>query len=119
MQVSAEFSLFVSGYQENISTAGLLLNNNPDLELTWGKDGEQRLTLANISMLQPQQSWQRYRALVTTGQGAAQDYKLELKAARGGGVLALDDISVDLVPLVGEQYVREEEEEESSTEEGG
>ena len=36
-------------------------------------------------------------------------------------MLALDDISVDLVPLVGEQYVREEEEEEEdiSTEEEG
>ena len=30
---------------------------------------------------------------------------MELRAARGGGVLALDDVSVDLVPLVGEQYV--------------
>ena len=40
----------------------------------------------------------------------------------GEGVLALDDISVDQVPLVGEQYVREEEEEEEeyiSTEEEG
>ena len=39
----------------------------------------------------------------------------------GEGVLALDDISVNLVPLVGEQYVREEEEEEEdiSTEEEG
>ena len=36
-------------------------------------------------------------------------------------MLALDDISVDLVPLVGEQYVREEEEGEvtGSQEEGG
>ena len=46
---------------------------------------------------------------VTTGQGSTKDYTLEVRAARGGGVLALDDISVDLVPLVGEQYVREEE----------
>jgi len=98
----------VSGYQKNLSTTGFLLDNNPDLELTWGQDGGQSSTLANISMLQPQQSWQRYRALVTTEQGATGDYKLELKAARGGGVLALDDVSVDLVPLVGEQYVREE-----------
>ena len=37
---------------------------------------------------------------------------MELRAARGGGVLALDDVSVDLVPLVGEQYVRDEEEED-------
>ena len=47
---------------------------------------------------------------MTTGQGATHDYKLELRGARGGGVLALDDISVDLVPLVGDQYVREENE---------
>ena len=53
-------------------------------------------------------------AQVTTEQGATGDYKLELKAARGGGVLALDDVSVDLVPLVGEQYVREEEGESST-----
>ena len=54
---------------------------------------------------------------MTTGEGSSKEYKLELRAARGGGVLALDDISIDLVPLVGEQYVREEEEEgnESST----
>ena len=54
---------------------------------------------------------------MTTGEGSSKDYKLELRAALGGGVLALDDISIDLVPLVGEQYVREEEEEgnESST----
>ena len=51
---------------------------------------------------------------MTTEQGATGDYKLELKAARGGGVLALDDVSVDLVPLVGEQYVREEEVESST-----
>ena len=40
---------------------------------------------------------------------------MELRAARGGGVLALDDVSVDLVPLVGEQYVRDEEEEDNRT----
>ena len=51
---------------------------------------------------------------MTTEQGATGEYKLELKAARGGGVLALDDVSVDLVPLVGEQYVREEGEESST-----
>ena len=32
-QVSVEFSLFVLGYHKNISTTGLLLDNNPDLEL--------------------------------------------------------------------------------------
>jgi len=115
MQVSVEFSVYVSGYQKNLSTSSLFQDNNPDLELTWGQEGGQSLTLANISTLQPEQSWQRYRALVTTGQGSSKDYKLEMRAARGGGVLALDDISIDLVPLVGEQYVREEEEEESST----
>ena len=41
---------------------------------------------------------------------------MELRAARGGGVLALDDVSVDLVPLVGEQYVRDEEEEDNGEE---
>ena len=35
------------------------------LSQTWGQDGGQSSTLANISMLQPQQSWQRYRALVS------------------------------------------------------
>ena len=49
---------------------------------------------------------------MTTEQGSPKTYHLELRAARGGGVLALDDVSVDLVPLVGEQYVREEEEED-------
>jgi len=114
MQVSVEFSVYVSGYQKNLSTSSLFQDNNPDLELTWGQDGGQSLTLANISTLQPKQSWQRYRALVTTGEGSSKEYKLELRAARGGGVLALDDISIDLVPLVGEQYVREEEEEEGN-----
>jgi len=113
MQVSVEFSVYVSGYQKNLSTSSLFQDNNPDLELTWEQEGGQSLTLANISTLQPEQSWQRYRALVTTGQGSSKEYKLELRAARGGGVLALDDISIDLVPLVGEQYVREEE--QSST----
>ena len=28
-----EFSLFVSGYQKNLSTTGFLLDDNPDLEL--------------------------------------------------------------------------------------
>ena len=28
-----EFSLFVSGYQKNLSSTGFLLDNNPDLEL--------------------------------------------------------------------------------------
>ena len=32
-QVSVEFSLYVSGYQKNLSTTGFLLDNNPDLEL--------------------------------------------------------------------------------------
>ena len=50
---------------------------------------------------------------MTTEQGFPKTYHLELRAARGGGVLALDDVSVDLVPLVGEQYVREEEEEDN------
>ena len=57
---------------------------------------------------------------VTTGQGSTKDFTLEVRASRGRGVLALDDISVDLVPLVGEQYVREEEGEATgSQEEGG
>jgi len=117
MQVSVEFSVYVSGYQKNLSTSSLFQDNNPDLELTWGQEGGQSLTLANISTLQPEQSWQRYRALVTTGEGSSKKYKLELRAARGGGVLALDDISIYLVPLVGEQYVREEEESSTSSQE--
>ena len=62
-QVSVEFSLYVSGYQKNLSTTGFLLDNNPDLELvseplglekiwperfyhlsqTWGRDCGQSL----------------------------------------------------------------------------
>merc|ERR1711962_97002 len=116
MQVNIEFSVYVSGYQKNISTTNLLFDNNPGLELTWGEVESEGLILANLSTLQPGQTWQRYRALVTTQQGSPKTYHLELRAARGGGVLALDDVSVDLVPLVGEQYVRDEEEEDNGEE---
>merc|ERR1711962_1118925 len=115
MQVNIEFSVYVSGYQKNTSTKNLLFDNNPGLELTWGEVEGEGLILANLSTLQPGQTWQRYRALVTTEQGSPKTYHLELRAARGGGVLALDDVSVDLVPLVGEQYVRDEEEEDNRT----
>merc|ERR1712013_256292 len=116
MQVNIEFSVYVSGYQKNISTTNLLFDNNPGLELTWGEVEGEGLILANLSTLQPGQTWQRYRALVTTEQGSPKTYHLELRAARGGGMLALDDVSVDLVPLVGEQYVRDEEEEDNGEE---
>ena len=43
------------------------------------------------------------------------DYDLQLRALRGGGVVALDDLVVQAVALVGPQYVREEEEVPTTT----
>ena len=101
-RVAVEFSVFVSGFDPEAESS--FLSTNPDLLVSLtavNTTSQQKLT--NLARLNPQNNlWNKYRTEVQTGTAGLRSYRIILEAVRGAGVIALDGVKVEIVPVVGD-----------------
>ena len=98
-RVEVEFMVFVSGFDPEAESG--FLKTNPDLIISLVDAKTSRTQkLTNLDRLNPKNNiWNRYRTEVQTGD-ADGDYRISLDTTRGGGVLALDAVKVEIIPVV-------------------
>jgi len=99
-RVALEFNVYVSGFDPQFES---LFSTNPDLIISLTEVNASSIkNLANLARLNPQNNiWNKYRTEIES-EGSQELWTISLKLRNGGGVIALDGVSIEIVPLVGE-----------------
>jgi len=104
-RVAVEFSVFVSGFDSEAENS--FMSTNPDLLVRLvALDTSSEKKLTNLARLKPQNNlWNKYRTEVQTESGL-KSYRVSLEVLRGSGLIALDGVKVEIVPVVEEKAIR-------------
>ena len=99
-RVAVEFNVYVTGFDLQFEN---LFSTNPDLIISLTEVNASSIkNLANLARLNPQNNiWNKYRTEIESA-GSEKLYTIILMSRNGGGAIALDGVSIEIVPLVGE-----------------
>lgn len=102
-RLAVDFSVFTSGFDPGAEIS--LFSNNPDLVISLTEVNTSSIQkLTNLQRLNPQNNlWNKYRTEIQP-EGGLGFYKISLDTMMGVGVIALDAVVVEIVPVVGEAF---------------
>ena len=112
-RLAVKFSVYVSGFDPKDNTS---FSQNPELLISLSEVNTTHVEkLTSLERLYPENdAWNNRRTEVETG-GSLGVYKLSVEVSMGSGTMALDELSVEIWPLVDTNYHRKDKHNSTTT----